>query len=178
MEQLEKALKASNVRPFSVRFSSVSWEVNYESTRWFLVLRAEKLEGNQLNRLLKVCNQIASDFDQPPLYAEPASVKSERSSSPKDRWRGSKARVSKGKRKYLDIADFSQHFHVSLGWRLAAPNDGLELINTLPGVRNILQSSIKASEVFFDKVKIKVGNSVAAVGLPRKLEEESGLMGI
>lgn len=66
---VESALQRASLHPFAVRLaSSPRWVSNADRSRWFLVVGLEPPPGNELNRLLHACNQVAEAWGMPRLY--------------------------------------------------------------------------------------------------------------
>lgn len=81
---------------FDITLGSLEWVSNYEKTRWFLVLHAQKPPNDDLNRLLKLSNRCLASFGQPPLYEKTPQISG--------------------------AEDYSQCFHISLAWALTEPS--------------------------------------------------------
>jgi hypothetical protein len=134
---------------------------NFEKTRWFLVLRLRKPAGDGLNKLLKLCNNVVEDHGQPPLYAVP-----EVQNKPLDK------KAKKGQGESLlgignQVQDFSDSFHISVGWSLVAPStEVVEHVRTV--TKDVVFKDVKG--LFFEvkEIKVKVGNLVTSIRLPVK----------
>ncbi|KAK3076112.1 hypothetical protein LTS18_013886, partial [Coniosporium uncinatum] len=235
---LQTRIHGSSVRPFDARFTGLRWEANATRTRWFLVLGVEKPTGggsdvrggavgggDELNKLLRICNQVCAEMGLGGLYGDGeqeirAREKRERLEKRREvaemRARG-KVRVDWGmglrrthdgdgdgdgdgegkagvqdktkgqseekkdnepdkKKVMAREADRSECFHVSLAWRLTAPEDededsvvmggkevscgrrddgdGVKLADLMEEVRNM--------RVSFDAVKVKIGSTVTS----------------
>lgn len=158
------------------------WVVNYENTRWFLVLQVQKPPGNELNNLLRVSDETAKAFKQPPLYAEqlpPGTDDGSRNLSQRSvtgkKARGKASSDSHSQEglssdKYLDV---SASFHISIGWMLKAPSQ--DMIMTLNSV-SVEQSA--EFQVSVDNLKVKVGNGVIAVPFSSKAKPSGGIIGM
>ncbi|KAJ5762971.1 hypothetical protein N7533_001652 [Penicillium manginii] len=149
-EALSKGVRSSGISSFHVRPETLKWVSNYEKTRWFLVLRVAKPKADNLNRLLGLCNSTLHRFGQPPLYAraDPMSERSPDSGSAS----GSAS---------TDDGDFSGCFHISIAWRLDAPESAeLERVNA------VKLDKVQAIDVQFPCVKAKIGNYVENFELP------------
>lgn len=146
---LQQAITESNIRVFNVQPKDLAWHSNENSTRWFLVLRLQRSADEEMSRLLEVCNQIASEFSQPLLYAS-----------------GNKHGKSRA------APDAAQKFHVSIAWSLERPEfedkngrrkstgeeDGV-------GVPYELLGRLTELSVAFGEVKVRIGQDVHAVPL-------------
>ncbi|KAI9698487.1 MAG: poly(U)-specific 3'-to-5' RNA exonuclease [Candelina mexicana] len=183
-EQLQEQIRKSGVRLFEISFTGIEWVSNYESTRWFLVLRLSKPATNALNRLLHISNQVAASFGQSTLYADPNP-----GPEPPARGRGSgrgrgfrgrhDTRFTRGERRVKPlIADCSPHFHISIAWTLQAPSPTLLERTQAPEVARSVQKEIRDLALRFDSVKLKLGNTVTVIALPTRAEEGKGLLGI
>ena len=148
----------------------LEWVANCEKTRWFLVLKLERPPQDVLNKLLHLSNQTVSDFGQPPLYTD--SLQSSAGGRSRKRQAGNRGRSKEttrvssslsrsGPSNYIDV---SSSFHISIGWTLGAPTQGLkERLNTT-GV------DFEALKVDVNTVKVKIGNSITAISLATKID--------
>ncbi|KAJ5124529.1 uncharacterized protein N7515_008354 [Penicillium bovifimosum] len=140
-DALENAIKESGVLSFYIQPDRLYWSSNYEKTRWFLVLGVQKPKNDELNRLLKVTNDVLARFGQPPLYAAPLAQGQQSSSSP----RGPDGSL---------VEDFSECFHISLAWSLSEPSakdrERIDAINL---------GALREKRVGFDVVRVKIGNT-------------------
>ncbi|CAI7597950.1 unnamed protein product [Penicillium pancosmium] len=149
-EAFSEGVCSSGISPFHVYPETLKWVSNYEKTRWFLVLRVSKPKADNLNRLLGLCNSTLHRFGQPPLYAR-ADPMSERSpdSGPAP---GSAL---------TDDGDFSGCFHISIAWRLNAPDS-----SEVERVNSVKLDQVRTTDVPFPCVKAKIGNHVESFELP------------
>lgn len=145
---------------------------NYEKTRWFLVLRVGRPDGNGLNQLLQVCNEAVEEFSQPPLYASPRiSSKTQRRVKECDA-RSSNSMKMQGK----EVEDFSAAFHISIGWALEDYHAKCtERLKTIASDK--MFESIKGISINVNAIKVKVGNVVTSIYLIAKAVEGKGLFG-
>ncbi|KAI9893664.1 MAG: poly(U)-specific 3'-to-5' RNA exonuclease [Vezdaea aestivalis] len=67
-------------------------------------------------------------------------------------------------------------FHISIAWRLGAPQ-GNELDVSRAGVVEALRKCSKDLDIAFESVKIKVGNSITVIPLVQTAQEELGILG-
>lgn len=150
--RLEKAVHDSSIRAFHTQPKQLAWHANENSTRSFLVLRLQRLEDQDMARLLETCNSIANDFNQPLLYA------------------------SKDKRGRVQPApEVGEKFHISVAWSLKAPgkvekgrrgsailgdndDDGM-------GVPYELLSRLTSLSIGFGEVKVRIGQDVHNIPL-------------
>ncbi|KJZ73733.1 hypothetical protein HIM_06851 [Hirsutella minnesotensis 3608] len=71
LEGLTQGIRRSGTGPFTLRPAGLAWYRSPDSDRTFLILRVETAAGSgnpQLMRLLRRCNGVAAEFQQPPLY--------------------------------------------------------------------------------------------------------------
>ena len=154
---------------FEVAIRGLEWVANYEETRWFLVLKLERAPQNGLNKLLHVSNETVTGFGQPSLYTE--------SLKPSLDGRSRKRQASRSKETSAAAAsstmgraapsipnDMSSSFHLSIGWILGAPMEGLvERLNTLV-------IDYQAIKVDVHTVKAKIGNGITAISIATKID--------
>lgn len=163
-------------------FKSVDWVPNAESTRWFLVLSLEQPANNFLNRLLRVSNQVFGSFGQPPLYAlsqpEVRAYPTEsrrKAGFHRNRRVRSEDRPDGGRIDTLSEsvnADFSSHFHISIGWSLQEPSD-----EELERARSADISDLRSKPIGFDTVKLKIGNAITVIPLAKRVDVGGGIIG-
>lgn len=153
---LEAATASSGVREFSLRPANLIWHPNEDGTRWFLVLKLERTAGNQLPTLLKTCNRLAKDFGQPLLYEEDGGTSSE----------------TEGTEENLQDYD---GFHVSIAWSLHPPTS--QSLETSIGLQQTLSTDVRKrvgeTNITFSEVKIRIGQDVSAVILPKRRVHET-----
>lgn len=155
------------------------WVPNYEGTRWFLVLRLARPGGDQLNRLLQACNLVAAASGLPLLYAPPPSPPPPSPARVGVVRRGSRASGAGGLRGrgsgggVLVIQDFSDSFHVSIGWCLERPSDEM-----LESVETVGEGDVRALSVHVQAIKAKVGNVVTSFPLAVPRAESGGILGV
>ena len=160
--------------------NGLSWEPNFEKTRWFLVLRLAKPGSNGLNRLLQISNTTAARFDQPSLYANtpPPQVETTFRGSG---LRGSRSRGGRGmglghdaksKRQQVGVPDMTSNFHISIAWSLEAPSSAMA-----EQTRSMDISRLKEVHVSVKAVKVKIGNIITSHALSIKPIESQSLIG-
>ncbi|KAI5296771.1 hypothetical protein KEM56_005349 [Ascosphaera pollenicola] len=150
-ETIKRLVCDSGIEPrFTLAVSSISWESNYEKTRWFLVLGIEKPPNDELNRLLRLSNTAAQSFGKPLLYENEATAKSAKQTS---------------------TVDHTNHFHISIAWTLQEPSaKGKERLSAIDLRR------IKEMAIYFDCMKARIGNNVVTLPFStRKNAQESGI---
>jgi hypothetical protein len=165
----------TNESRFELRFGNLSWVSNFEKTRWFLVLQLQKPEGDDLNRLLTVCNEAVEDYSQPPLYGSPRSA-SQQSSKANARPKGLRQENMGPLPGEGDILDFSSAFHVSIGWALEQPSSYVT-DTTKSATEDTILESLKKISAKVDTLKVKVGNIVKSITLATKAVEGKGIFG-
>lgn len=150
----------------------LDWVSNYEKTRWFLVMRVSKPEGDSLNTLLQISNQCLASFGQPPLYES-----GDNYSLSKEKFRSGTSRGRKQEQPQIAPAesakDYSNCFHISIGWNLEEPS-----VQDRERVGAIDLGKAKELRVYFRSVKAKIGNAVSNIDLQTKPLEEKGFAGI
>lgn len=153
----------------------MEWVSNYEETRWFLVLRVAKPNGDELNKLLHICNATVRKFGQLPLYTNPKPTVNTVHIGKHFVQNGSKAcRISDHKSPidWAELQDFSNSFHVSVAWTLEAPTcDVLEFTKT---ITNGNTKDINKLYAKFENLKIKMGNTLISIPLPITMLESKG----
>ncbi len=159
----------------------LGWVANYENTRWFLVMQVQKPPGNELNKLLRVSNETAKAFKQPPLYTEQLppgmddgsrklSQRSVTGKTAREKGSSTGSHSQKGLSSDKDL-DMSPNFHISIGWMLKAPSQ--DMVLTLNSV-SVEQSA--GFQVSVDTVKVKIGNGVIVVPLSSKKKLSGGII--
>lgn len=152
--KITEAVRASRVRSFSSRTTGIRWHSNEDGSRCFLVLCLARPEKDELNRLLKICNEIVATFDQPTLYTT-ARVE------PDDQ----KVNTSNADTTDADVADSHERFHVSLAWSLRHSEDTesteREAIDETTDPRDRLASL----HISFAELKVRIGQNVTSIGL-------------
>ena len=151
------------------------WAPNYEKNRWFLVIKLRKPPDDDLNRLLRACNSVAEAFGQSVLYEDstpPNNTAFDRKRQRQSASSSFQARVSVAQSKVCQ--DLSDHFHISIGWTLEPPPPA-----SLETLSAILEGGLVESlDIPIQVVKVKLGNSVIAMGLATKNVEANGIIGI
>ncbi|KAL6715973.1 poly(U)-specific 3'-to-5' RNA exonuclease [Lecanora helva] len=158
-DALTTAVNKGNISPFKIPVVGYHWVSNYEKNRWFLVLKLAKPAGNELNKLLRIPNEVCESFDQPPLYARPRVSNRERN---KRRVEVEKLEASGGAVDKHD--DASDAFHVSIAWMLHPPKqilvDGAEKTSF----------DMQGIEIDVQVVKLKMGNQIISIPLGSKID--------
>ena len=178
---IEQAILASNIRPFQVEISRLTWFPNHEGTRWFLVLSVESKRSRELDALLDISNAAVETVNQPPLYQdathqEGKGTRSRRAvSNPQKARGGGKPTVNKR----LDVTaapKLDSHFHMSIGWSLEKPSP--EAVSELQSsaIQHLVEDA-RTVEVGFKDVKVKIGNTVTVIPLSITASQGKGLIG-
>ncbi|RAL03597.1 HVSL domain-containing protein [Aspergillus ibericus CBS 121593] len=160
LEDFQSALRESSIPAFDVTTQSLDCVSNYEKTRWFYVLRADKPEADSLNRLLRLSNRSLARFGQPPLYESSQDVAAVLKSKSPAQPQGSRGTGQTG-------SDYSHCFHVSLAWSLTGPSS-----EERERIVSIDLQKVRGLSIRFDCVKVKIGNNVSSIPL---LEGTRGL---
>lgn len=163
---------------------TLGWVTNYEHNRWFLVLRAQKPSGDELNRLLTASNQVAQRYGQPPLYVQQQqSLVPPNTVGLKTRQqglsRGNRARIPVAQsrvspRPSTRIEDASEHFHISIGWSLEKPFED----SSTEAAVEFGEDEMEKLGVAIQAVKVKVGNGIVSIPLGAKTVESKGMIGM
>jgi hypothetical protein len=158
LNQLKSATTQTSVSAFSAHPVDLIWHPNEDHTRWFLVLRLKRFPGDELQRLLKSCNQLAGKFGQPLLYQ---SVESSAAAGTM-RGRSGKAGVEQ---------PTHGSFHISIAWSLQAQGSqsgsggDWEELRVSEAVRERLQAVV----MDFEELKVRIGQDVTSIPLrPRR----------
>ncbi|KAJ5085345.1 hypothetical protein N7532_010116 [Penicillium argentinense] len=160
MDTLARDIGRSSIHPFTVSPATLKWVPNYGKTRWFLVLSVSKPQGDNLNRLLKLCNSTVAVFGQPPLYATSKSGPDSRQSNSPEPDCEPQAAGNGG--------DFSQFFHLSIAWTLNEPD-----AQTCQRVSEIELKGVAGIGIQFLSIKAKIGNRVENIRLPVGVYKET-----
>jgi U6 snRNA phosphodiesterase len=154
--------------------ADLDWVPNFDNSRWFLVFRVRRPDGNGLNKLLAVCNETVEDFSQPPLYA--SSETGSLSSKSYGKVGKYRPKGSNSTPKAKEVGDFSAAFHFSIGWTLENPRTGsTEQLKVV--VNNKMSEVLGTVSIGVNAVKVKVGNAVTSINLTAKAMEGKGLFG-
>ncbi|CAF9932558.1 MAG: poly(U)-specific 3'-to-5' RNA exonuclease [Alectoria fallacina] len=172
VDALTRAIIKTSLSPFEIAVRGLEWVVNYEKTRWFLVLKLERAPQNSLNKLLHLSNQTAVVFGQPQLYTD--SMQSSAGGQSRKRQAGNEGRSKEttGAAASSSISrsgpsndvDMSPSFHISIGWTLDAPTQGLRERLNATGI------DFQAIKIDVNTVKAKIGNSITAISLVAKID--------
>lgn len=156
----------------------LEWVANYENTRWFMVLKLEKAPQNGLNKLLHLSNRTVTEFGQPSLYTD--SLQSSLDGHSRKRQAGNVGRSNKitgaagsastshsGPSNHIDMIS---SFHISIGWTLDAPSQGLRDIVNTTGI------DFRDIKVDVNTVKVKIGNGITAISLGTKIDNSNRII--
>ncbi|OBT89424.1 hypothetical protein VE02_02059 [Pseudogymnoascus sp. 03VT05] len=152
LSSIQTAISNSDIHPFPITFNGCDWASNYEGTRWFLALRVAKPLQDNLNKLLRVCNDTVQSHGQPLLYASATPPNPDTPAQ-------SKLRPKPPSNSPSPQKDLSSYFHISIAWALTAPprTSDTPKYPTAPETEklNSAPTPIVASEI-----KAKIGNVV------------------
>jgi U6 snRNA phosphodiesterase len=161
---------------FEVKCEDLDWVPNSEKTRWFLVLRLRKPEGDGLNRLLDVCNGTVEEYSQPSLYAASRHARERPlkvTAWPRKQGRNNIVPTPKTE----EVSDYSSAFHISVAWTLEQPSSFV-MNSTKSAINDEAFEALESVPITVDAVKVKVGNIVTSIFLPLKVIEGKSLFGI
>lgn len=179
LQTLTASLRRAAVRPFNVRFTGLKWVPNYERNRWFLVLGIEKPACDELNRLLRACNDAAEKSGLPPLYVggKGDGPMEDNASTEITTKRRKSIQAEDTATKSKSTVDRTQNYHISIAWNLTEPHP--EWITLAQAVD--VHKFIDAPHVPFEAVKAKIGNVVNIIDLSHRnssLGKGGGLLGL
>ncbi|KAF2806798.1 uncharacterized protein BDZ99DRAFT_448347 [Mytilinidion resinicola] len=180
---LNTNIRKAAVRPFDIEATTLKWVPNYERTRWFLVLGLARPEGDELNKLLDACNVTAVEFGQPELYSgsgsnEDSKDEIEKVEGRKHKKKRRRSRRSTSSTKVDVLQGRSEAFHISIAWTLEDPGTVYTELLQSPDVEAFLEKEVRAMQVRFEGVKVKIGNAVCVVPLARKVDDSHGMLGL
>jgi hypothetical protein len=169
LDVLTKPLKDSRgVTNFTTQLGSPLWAPNHNRSRWFLVLSALPPANDELNSLLRRCNETCEMFALPPLY------KAAGGSGEKETVAAAAAPLTERKRGEGKDRDFSDLFHFSIGWTLEEPSDA---IKEMANIDKVLLEMARSIVVNVEEVKVKIGNIITSVPLQHnKLEKTRSII--
>lgn len=162
---------------FKAAARGLEWVVNYEKTRWFLVLKLERAPQDGLNKLLHLSNQTVMKFGQPPLYTDlrqysAGGQNQKRQAGNQGRSKETSAAASSSviPSESSNEFDLSSSFHVSIGWTLGAPTQPLREKLDATGV------DFQSLRVDVTTVKVKIGNGITAISLATKIDPSNRII--
>ncbi|KAF1949478.1 hypothetical protein CC80DRAFT_484438 [Byssothecium circinans] len=160
LDTLTASLRNAAVRPFNIRFSKLKWVSNFECNRWFLVLNAEKPAQDELNRLLRACNDAARRCGHAGLYTGGKGDGPMEGNISKAK----KRRKSQSEQPVQPLEDFTENFHVSIAWNLFEPGPAWTAL-----VQDVdVSKHVGEIDIPFSVVKAKIGNVVNSIDLASK----------
>lgn len=138
VEELTRTILSSRAHGFNVSPVAVEWLPNSDASRVFLALKLDKPDNDDLNKLLRACNEWAKKHGLSELYTNLAP-------NP-------------------DAAqlDQSSAFHVSIAWALGKPKHAEKELLLPPS-----DIDLSNFEIRFNEVKVKIGNVVKDVELSK-----------
>lgn len=149
-EFVQGKIMESGVGKVEATIQRLRWERNYDGTRWFLVLAVDTPANDELNRLLHACNESASEFSLPLLYAK-------NSDKPTD------SSLEEQKISKTVTRNRSDAFHISIAWQLSEPGAKKRAVLDHPNVAELGKRSLQ-----FEVVKLKMGNVVKDIPLLKR----------
>ncbi|KFY45197.1 hypothetical protein V494_01097 [Pseudogymnoascus sp. VKM F-4513 (FW-928)] len=174
LESLQNAISNSEIHPFPVTFNGCDWASNYEGTRWFLALRVAKPLEDNLNKLLRVCNDTVQSHGQPPLYAAGAAtpdldISGQTTLPPQPQPPANSPTPQR---------DLTSSFHISIAWSLTAPPKSSDTPTKHPAAPEIAKLYSASTPIMASDVKAKIGNVVTSIPLSVERVERNGLFGV
>ncbi|KFX91283.1 hypothetical protein O988_07821 [Pseudogymnoascus sp. VKM F-3808] len=157
LSSLQTAISNSDIYPFPITFNGCDWASNYEGTRWFLALRVAKPLEDNLNKLLRVCNDTVQSHGQPPLYASAAAPDPDTPAQ-------SKRPTQPPSNSPSNTEDKSSSFHISIAWALTAPPRTSDTWQP-PTAPEIAKLSSASTPITASEIKAKIGNVVTSIPL-------------
>ncbi|KAK5007294.1 hypothetical protein LTR28_005467 [Elasticomyces elasticus] len=136
-------------------------------TRWFLVLRVAKPDGDDMRKLLEACNKVVVGMGQPALYTEENAAERKAKTTALKKTRPREAENA-GNSKAADA------FHISIAWSLhpPPPSTDSEAAATLLGkVMEAAMNEVRKLRIPFSEVKLKIGRDVSVLPLNAKKAE-------
>ncbi|OBT92774.2 nuclease [Pseudogymnoascus verrucosus] len=171
LTSIQTAISNSDIHPFPITFNGCDWASNYEGTRWFLALRVAKPLEDNLNKLLRVCNDTVQSHGQSPLYASARPPDPDTPAQNKLPPRPPSNSPSPQK-------DLSSSFHISIAWALTAPSKTSDTPK-YPSASEIEKLNSASMPIVASVIKAKIGNVVTSIPLSVEREERrKGLFGV
>ena len=149
-EAVQGKIMESGMGRVEVSVQRLRWERNHDGTRWFLVLAVDAPANDELNRLLRACNESASEFGLPLLYAKTLDKPSRPSLE--------EQKISKNMTRKR-----SKAFHISIAWQLSEPGARERVVPDHPNVMELGKRNL-----LFEVVKLKMGNVVKDIPLLKR----------
>ncbi|KAK4987261.1 poly(U)-specific 3'-to-5' RNA exonuclease [Elasticomyces elasticus] len=174
LERVTAAIARADVRPFAVNPTELVWHGNEDMTRWFLVLRVAKPDGDDMRKLLEACNKVVVGMGQPALYAEENAAERKAKTTTQERTRPREAENA-GNPKAADA------FHISIAWSLHPPpppsTDSEAGVTPLGEVTETAMNEVRKLRISFSEVKLKIGRDVRVLPLNAKKAEGRSILG-
>jgi U6 snRNA phosphodiesterase len=142
-EKLWATLCRADIKAFHVQALELNWVSNHDESRFFLVLKVSKPPHDELNRLLRVCNDVVRYFGLSQLYDRPSEAEHE--TCPDE---------------IGESIDRSDAFHISIAWSLHRPME-----NAVPPHEASWRDKLCGLNVPFSVLKLKMGNIVVDLSL-------------
>ncbi|OBT51175.1 hypothetical protein VE04_07862 [Pseudogymnoascus sp. 24MN13] len=170
LTSIQTAISNSDIHHFPITFNGCDWASNYEGTRWFLALRVAKPLEDNLNKLLRVCNDTVQSHGQPPLYASARPPDPDTPAQNKLPPRPPSNSPSPQK-------DLSSSFHISIAWALTGPSKTSDTPK-YPSAPEIEKLNSASTPIVASEIKAKIGNVVTSIPLSEEREgRRKGLFG-
>lgn len=149
-EHVFQAVNDGAVKAFDVRLDvGLVWAANYDGSRYFLAAKTGPVDtsnsgdGNELNRLLWICNRTVVDMGYDALYVQDDQAQQE--------------------------IDRSDHFHFSLGWSLKKDVQSKGIDQDI--LNEVWQSSVadelRDLKICVTEVLLKIGNAINPIKLAK-----------
>lgn len=130
---------------------------------------AKPLEDN-LNKLLRVCNDTVQSHGQPPLYASATAPDPDTPAQRKPSSQSLSDSPSPQK-------DLSSSFHISIAWALTAPPRTSDT-SKQPVTPEIVSLNSASKPIMASEIKAKIGNVVTSIPLSVERGERKRLFGL
>jgi hypothetical protein len=155
-ETLTSSLRKAAVPSFHFRFQGLKWVPNFERNRWFLVLSIGKPAQDELNRLLKACNEASGKCGHPGLYVGGHGDGPMENNTPHNEPKRRRSQQHEDENN-----DRSDRFHISIAWNLEEPDPAwTSLIKTID-----VSKHLESPQASFNVVKARIGNVVHNIDL-------------
>lgn len=149
-------IQAAKVPSFFIVPRSLDWVSNFDSTRYFLILRVETPQGKELSQLLKICNDVCKQFGLSLLYQTSTRVGIENHSK------------CSSEIEHEMMEDGFDSFHISIAWMLSEPSEEAK-----KGVKLYDLSLLLQQPIFIAEVKVKIGNIIEDIHLEKPVANGS-----
>ncbi|KAF2830983.1 hypothetical protein CC86DRAFT_341515 [Ophiobolus disseminans] len=158
LETLKTSLRRAAVSSFYSQFSNLKWVPNFERNRWFLVLGIKQPAQDELNRLLRGCNDATTKCGHSGLY-----IGGQGDGPMEDNPQNNNAKRRKSQHFDEEAIDRSDRFHISIAWNLEEPDP--DIISEVQGID--VSKFVQPPEAAIAVVKARIGNVVHNVDLKK-----------